>query len=73
MNKAISPSVETTKVFILIKIPRNLVGGPFSLNRKISALERGLQESLREAIAGKLIGPFRNGKMFLKALKKIKK
>lgn len=34
-----------------------------------TALERGIQESMAEALSEKLIGPFRNGKNFLRALK----
>lgn len=68
MHKVNTPLVETTKDFILIKIPRNLVGWT-SLNRKITLLERGLQESMAEALSGKLAGPFRSGKPFLRALK----
>lgn len=69
MNKIIAPSVEATKDFILIKIPRNLVSGQVS-SKKISSLEQGLQESMTEALSDKLIGPFRSGKEFLRALKK---
>ena len=37
---------------------------------KISSLERGLRESIEEANVGKLHGPFRSAKSFLRALKK---
>jgi len=73
MSRIISPSVETTKDFILIKIPRNLVSGSFPYGRQMSELEHGLQESLREAAAGKLVGPFRSGKKFLGVLRSRKK
>lgn len=69
MSKIAYPSVETTKDFILIKIPRNLTTEPLS-SGKISKLEYGLHESLREASIGKLIGPFKSGGAFLRALKK---
>lgn len=72
MNKIAAPSVETTKNFILIKIPRNLMLGPF-LDKKNSLLEQGIEESMREALSGKAVGPFRNGKTFLRALKKTTK
>lgn len=68
MNKIVAPLVETTKDFILIKIPRNLMVGQFSAKR-VSALERGIQESMTEAFSEKIIGPFQNGKNFLRALK----
>lgn len=68
MNKIVTPSVETTKDFILIKIPRNLMMGPFSY-KKISRIEQGLQESINEALAGNVVGPFKDGKTFLRALK----
>ena len=68
MNKILTPSVETTKDFILIKIPRNFVSGQV-LSKKILALERGLKESIKEVIAGKLLGPFPDSKSFLRALK----
>lgn len=68
MSKVTSPLVKTTKDFILIKIPRNLMTGQFSA-KKISMLERGIQESVAEALSGKIIGPFQDGKNFLHALK----
>lgn len=69
MNKVIVPSVETTNDFILIKIPRNLISEPL-YPEKVSLLERGLRESMKEALADGLVGPFRSGKAFLCALKK---
>lgn len=65
----IGPTIETTKDFILIKIPRSVFKGRISVG-EVSLLERGLGESIKEANAGKLIGPFRNAKTFLRALKK---
>lgn len=65
----IIPTVETTKNFILIKIPRDMFSGQVS-REKISALERGLRESIAQAHVGKLIGPFRSAKALLRALKK---
>lgn len=64
-----TPTVETTKDFILIKIPRRMFTGGAS-HEKFSSLERGLRESLKEAGAEKLIGPFRSARSFLRALKK---
>jgi len=63
------PTVETTKNFILIKIPRRLFSRQVS-QEKLSVLEHGLQESMREANAGKLYGPFRSSRALLRALKK---
>ena len=65
----IGPTIKTTKDFILIKIPRSVFKGRI-LDKKISLLEQGLRESINEADAGKLIGPFGNAKTFLRALKK---
>ena len=67
MSKAVTPTVETTKDFVLIKIPRRLFGGPVS-HRKISALERGLGKSLEELKQGKAIGPFSNAKDLMRSL-----
>ena len=64
-----TPTVEATREYILIKIPRRLFSREVSPG-KLSALERGLQESMREANAGKLYGPFSNPRAFLHALKK---
>lgn len=63
------PTVETTKDFILIKIPRQMFGVP-PVPDELLSLERGLRESMQEARAGQLIGPFRTGKSLLRALKK---
>jgi len=65
----IGPTIKTTKDFILIKIPRSVFKGRVS-GEKVSLLERGLQESIDEVNAGKLIGPFGDVKVFLRALKK---
>ncbi len=65
----IAPTIKTTKDFILIKIPRNAFKGRVSAG-EVSLLERGLGESIKEANDGKLIGPFRDAKTFLRALKK---
>ena len=64
-----SPTVETTKDFILIKIPRRLFMGESS-RPKLSLIEKGLQDSLRDAREGKIFGPYRNAASFLRALKK---
>ena len=68
MNKT-APTVETTREYVLIKIPRRLFSGHLS-QEKLSALEQGLRESMQEAGAGKLYGPFRSRRAFLRALKK---
>jgi hypothetical protein len=69
MLRSSTPTIETTKDFILIKIPRKMFFGDVG-RRKLSGLERGLAQSLREAERGKLYGPFPNAKDFLRALKK---
>lgn len=69
MPRDTTPTIETTRDFILIKIPRDVFLGEIS-REKLSLLEHGLQESMREAKAGRLYGPFRNAKTLLHALKK---
>ena len=69
MARTSTPSIETTKDFILIKIPRKMFSGDVGYG-KLSSLERGLAQSLREKEQGKLYGPFSNTKNFLRALKK---
>ncbi|MDP3762669.1 MAG: hypothetical protein Q8Q97_01170 [bacterium] len=69
MSKTISPSIETTKDLILIKIPRRLFAGEIP-REKLSRLEKGLRESMKEAGAGKIYGPYRTASAFLRALKK---
>lgn len=69
MARTSTPTVETTKDFILIKIPRRMFSGDVA-RKKLSHLERGLAESLKEAEQDKLYGPFANAKDFLRALKK---
>lgn len=69
MVRTSTPSIETTKDFILIKIPRKMFLGGV-LRGKLSRLERGLTQSLQEAAQGKLYGPFSDAKHFLQALKK---
>ena len=69
MSKTTFPSIETTKDLILIKIPRRLFAGEVS-REKLSRLEKGLRESIREAGAGKIHGPYRTASAFLRALKK---
>jgi len=69
MVRITSPTIETTENLIVIKIPRNMFAGGIS-REKISSLERGLRESIEEANAGNLRGPFKSAKTFLHALKK---
>ena len=69
MINATAPVVETTKKFIIIKIPRNAFGGESKRN-KFSLLESGLRESFAEARAGKLVGPFRDAKTLIRVLEK---
>lgn len=64
-----TPSIETTRDFILIKIPRRMFSEDIR-REKLSSLESGLAQSLREAKQGTLYGPFSNAKDFLRALKK---
>jgi len=66
----IAPTIETTKDFILIKIPRRIFSGKKSAQEKISLLEQGLQESFKEVEARKFYGPFRGARTFLRALRK---
>ncbi|OHA09258.1 MAG: hypothetical protein A3B37_03540 [Candidatus Sungbacteria bacterium RIFCSPLOWO2_01_FULL_59_16] len=63
------PSVEATPDYILIKIPRGMFSGRLPRTR-ITRLERGLRESIAQAEAGKLYGPFRNARTLLRALEK---
>lgn len=65
----VTPTIETTKDFILIKIPRRMFGVQPARD-KLSILESGLRESIQEARADQLVGPFRSTKSFLRALKK---
>ena len=69
MNKTTAPSIETTKDLILIKIPRRMFRGEVS-REKLSRLEKGLRESIREADVGKVYGPYRTAGALLRALKK---
>lgn len=69
MARTSTPTIETTKDFILIKIPRKMFSGEVT-HGKLSGLELGLTKSLQEARQGKLYGPFTNAKDFLRALKK---
>lgn len=69
MAKSLSPTIETTKDFILIKIPRTLFRGDAGLG-KFSVLERGLVKSLRQSEKGEVRGPFSSVKDFLADLKK---
>lgn len=69
MVRISTPTIETTKNFILIKIPRIMFRGAAG-SGKISALERGLAKSLRQAQRGELYGPFSSAKDFFRALKK---
>ena len=69
MARTLTPTVETTKDFILIRIPRRMFAGDFGRG-KLSSLELGLAQSLREAEQGKIEGPFTSAKDFLRALKK---
>ena len=69
MARTSTPSIETTKDFILIKIPRKMFSRDVGRG-EFSSLERGLAQSLQEAEQGKLYGPFSNTKGFLRALKK---
>ena len=69
MLRSSTPTIETTKDFILIKIPRRMFSGDLGRG-KLSSLERGLAQSLREAEQGNLYGPFSNAKDFLRVLKK---
>lgn len=66
-----SPTIETTKDFILIKIPRTMFSGKVT-HGKFSRLEDGLAKSLQEANQGKLYGPFSNAKDFLRVLKEVR-
>jgi len=69
MARIATPTIETTKDFILIKIPRAMFRGEVR-HEKISALEHGLAQSLQQTQQGELRGPFTTAKDFLRALKK---
>lgn len=69
MTTKTHPSVEATPDYILIKIPRSMFSGRLP-RVKLARLERGLRESIAEAEAGKLYGPFRNTRTLLRALEK---
>lgn len=69
MARSSTPTIEATEDFIFIKIPRKMFSGNVERG-KLSSLERGLVQSLREAEQGRLYGPFSSAKDFLRTLKK---
>ena len=68
MARSATPTIQTTKDFILIKIPRTMFQG--SVGHGKSSLERALAKSVQQAQRGEVQGPFSTTKDFLSALKK---